>query len=255
MNILSFIIAILPVFLIGLYIYKKDTDKESSKFLFKMFMYGIMSCFPAAFLSLFIGSFFPAEDTMNFVQMFIYVFISIALVEEFCKWFLLYKGSYNHNEFDTLYDMIVYSSFVALGFACFENILYVSDSGIVTGLIRAITAVPGHVCDGILMGSYLALAKINKVRGNDKLSYKYKWLSLIIPVITHGIYDFCLFWGSYLFVAIFAIFVIVLYVICVKKVKQYSNNDLKFKYKNKYCPYCGNLITSRYCTRCGNKNI
>ena len=60
--------------------------------------------------------------------------------------------------------MIVYASFVALGFACFENILYVSDSGIVTGLIRAVTAVPGHVCDGILMGSYLALAKLLNIK-------------------------------------------------------------------------------------------
>lgn len=254
MDIISFIIAILPVFLIGLYIYKKDSAKESSKFLFKMFIYGILSCFPAAFLSLFVRNFFPAEDNMNFIQMFLYVFISIALVEEFCKWFLLYKGSYNHSEFDTLYDMIVYSSFVALGFACFENILYVSDSGIVTGLIRAITAVPGHVCDGILMGSYLALAKMNMVRGNKKISNKYKLLSLVIPVITHGIYDFCLFWGSYLFVAIFAIFVIILYVICVKKIKKYSKNDLKFKYNNKYYPYCGTLVVSRYCPRCGNKN-
>ncbi|MBQ2872643.1 MAG: PrsW family intramembrane metalloprotease [Bacilli bacterium] len=254
MDFLSFVVAILPVFLIGLYIYKNDTDKESSKFLFKMFMYGILSCFPAAFLSLFIGNFFPAEGDMNFIQMFLYVFISIALVEEFCKWILLYKGSYNHSEFDTLYDMIVYASFVSLGFACFENILYVSDSGIATGLIRAVTAVPGHVCDGILMGSYLALAKINMVRGNRKLSNKYMTLSLFIPVLTHGIYDFCLFWGSYLFVAIFSIFVIILYIICIKKVKQYSNNDLKFRYKNKYCPYCGTLVNSSYCPKCGNKN-
>lgn len=254
MNILSFIVAILPVFLIGLYIYRKDTDKESSKILFKMFIYGILSCFPAVFFSLLFGSFFPSQDSMNFIQMFLYVFISIALVEEFFKWFLLYKGSYNHSEFDTLYDMIVYASFVALGFACFENILYVSSSGIVTGLIRAITAVPGHVCDGILMGSYLGLAKINDVRGDKKISNKYKLLSIFIPVITHGIYDFCLFWGSYLFVAIFAIFVIVLYFICIKKIKEYSNNDLKFKYKNKYCPYCGTSIASMYCPKCGNKN-
>ena len=246
--------AILPIFLIGLYIYKKDSEKESSKILFKMFVFGIISCFPAAFLSLFVGNFFPPEESMNFIQMFLYVFISIALTEEFCKWFLLYKGSYSHNEFDTLYDMIVYASFVALGFACFENILYVADSGIETGLLRAVTAVPGHVCDGILMGSYLGLAKINAVRGNKKLSDRYKILSLVIPVVTHGIYDFCLFWGSYLFVIIFSVFVVILYIICIKKVKQISMNDLKFKYNNKYCPCCGTLITSNFCPKCGNKN-
>ena len=74
-----------------------------------------------------------------------------------------------------------------------ENILYVSDAGIKIGLLRAITAVPGHVCDGILMGSYLSVAKINQIKGNYELSKKYKILSLVIPVITHGIYDFCYF--------------------------------------------------------------
>ena len=125
-----------------------------------------------------------------------FVFIVIALVEELCKWFFLYKISYNHSEFDSLYDMIVYASFVALGFACFENLLYVYSTGIVTGLVRAFSAVPGHVCDGILMGSYLSLAKINNLRGNHKLSKKYILLSIVIPMIAHGIYDFCLFWNN-----------------------------------------------------------
>ena len=37
MDLLSFIVAVLPVFIIGLYIYKKDRVKESSKLLFKLF--------------------------------------------------------------------------------------------------------------------------------------------------------------------------------------------------------------------------
>jgi RsiW-degrading membrane proteinase PrsW (M82 family) len=70
--------------------------------------------------------------------------------------------------------MIVYASFVALGFACFENLLYVSDTGVFTGVVRAFTAIPGHVCDGVLMGSYLALAKLYQIKGDLKLSNKYK---------------------------------------------------------------------------------
>ena len=254
MSVLSFIVAVLPVFLIGLFIYKKDGERESSKLLFKLFMFGVISCFPAVFLGLLVGSFFPAEENMNFLQMFLYVFLSVALVEEFCKWFFLYKVSYNHDEFDTLYDMIVYASFVALGFAGFENILYVSSYGIATGLVRAVSAIPGHVCDGILMGSYLALSKMNLIKGNQEDAKKYKIFSLIIPVIAHGIYDFCLFWGSNLFIIIFVIFVISLFIICYKKVKKVSSNNIKFKYKNNYCTVCGNPINSRFCTGCGREN-
>lgn len=254
MSVVLFLVAVLPVVLIGIYIYKKDKIKESSKLLFKLFMGGILSCFPAVILGLILGSFFPATEDMNFIQMFLYVFIVVAFAEELCKWFILYKISYNNSEFDSLYDMIVYASFIALGFACFENILYVSDAGIITGLLRAVTAVPGHVCDGILMGSYLALAKYHQVKGNNELSKKYKIFSLIMPIVTHGIYDFCLFWGSLIFVIIFAIFVMVLFVICFRKVKDVSRNNVKFMYTNNYCIRCGNSVSSNYCTRCGNKN-
>lgn len=254
MSALSIVVAILPVILIGLFIYKNDKRKESSKFLFKLFVCGISSCYPAIILELILGSLFPEMEYMNYIQLFIYSFFVIALSEELCKWFFVYKISYHHDEFDSLYDMIVYASFVALGFACFENILYVSSGGIMTGVFRAISAVPGHVCDGILMGSYLALAKVNEVKGNIKLSKKYKIYSLVIPIVMHGIYDFCIFLENALFIGIFIVFVITLFIICFKKVKDISRNNLKFKYKNNYCTNCGLPVSSRFCTRCGNEH-
>ena len=254
MSVELLIIAILPVFLIGLFIYKRDAKKEPSKLLFKLFIGGVASCFPAVVLELIVGNFFPEMENMNFIQLFLYVFIGIALVEEVCKWFFVYKISYNHNDFDSLYDMIVYSAFVALGFACFENILYVSSSGMITGIVRAISAVPGHVCDGIFMGSYLSLAKINQINGNHSLSRKFKIFSLVIPTIVHGIYDFCLFWANPIFIMIFITFVIVIFIICFRKVKDISKNNFKFKYKDNYCTFCGLPVTSRFCTRCGKEN-
>lgn len=255
MSLLSFFVAVLPIVLIGIYIYKKDKQKESSNLLFKLFVGGIASCFPAVTIGLLFDSFLPGTDQMNFIQLFMYVFIVIALAEEISKWFFLYKISYNHNEFDSLYDMIVYASFVALGFACFENILYVYSSGIVTGLFRAVSAVPGHVCDGILMGSYLSLAKVNELNGNMKLSRKYKILSILIPMITHGIYDYCLFLENSLFVILFLVFVVNLFIICINKVKDISQNNYKFIKRNNYCIYCGNNINgSRFCSNCGKEN-
>lgn len=229
---ISLIVAIFPIFIIGLYIYRKDREKESSNFLFQLFIGGIISCFPAIILGSFLGKIFPPEEEMNSIQLLSYVLISISFSEELCKWLFLYNLSYNHDEFDTLYDMIVYASFVALGFACFENILYVYNNGIFIGLLRAVTAVPGHVCDGILMGSYLSLAKFSYVKGNKVNSMKYKMFSLMIPIIVHGIYDFCLFKGNILFVFLFVIFVIALCIICIKKVKEISMNDLRFRYRN-----------------------
>ena len=253
MDLLSFVVAILPVFLIGWYIYKKDKVKESSKLLFKLFMFGVLSCIPAAFIGSLLGVFFPEMENMTFLQLFLYVFIVVALVEEFCKWFFMYKETYNHVEFDSTYDMIVYAVFTALGFACFENILYVQEYGIITGILRALLAVPGHACDGILMGVYLGIAKIKSINGDNNAANKYKILSIIVPTITHGIYDFCLFWGSVPFVVTFLFFVVILDIICIKKVKSISKNNFKFNYKNKFCTGCGLPVFGNYCPKCGKK--
>ena len=257
MSILRLIIAVLPIILIGLYIYKKDKEKESSNLLFKLFMGGVLSCFPAVIIGLFLSFLFPPIDNMKFFQTFLYVFFVVATVEEVCKWFILYNISYNNNEFDSLYDMIVYSSFVALGFACFENILYVSDAGIKIGLLRAITAVPGHVCDGVLMGFHLSRAKICHLNNDYNDSKKYKMLSVIVPIISHGIYDFCLFWPTPVFIIIFILFIIFLFIYCFVKVRNISLYNIKFKYyvEKKYCVKCGNLVSNNYCTNCGEKNI
>lgn len=255
MDLLSFIVAILPVLIIGFCIYKKDKVKESSKLLFKLFSFGILSCIPASLIGSILDCFFPELEFMNFFQLFLYVLIVIALVEEFCKWLFTYKLTYYHDEFDSSYDMLVYAVFISLGFACFENILYVQEYGIITGIFRGILSVPGHACNGILMGVYLGLAKLYEVKNNGNDSRKYKIMSLIIPVVTHTIYDFCLFWGSDLFILFFVVFVIVVDVICIKKVINISKNSLKFKYRNNFCPQCGRVVDSNFCPQCGNKNI
>lgn len=253
MSFLSFIVAILPIFLIGLYIYRRDKVKEPSKLLFKLFLGGIISCFPAAFIGFFLGFLFPPLEEMNFFQTLLYVFFVVATLEELFKWSILNKIAYNNKDYDSFYDMILYASFVALGFACFENILYVSESGIAIGLLRAITAVPGHVCDGIIMGYYLSLSKVNSLKNNEMLSKKYMVNSLLIPIITHGIYDFCLFWPTFLFLILFIIFIIILFIFCFRKVIYISKNNIKFKSIGFNCIRCGNIIYDNYCTHCFQK--
>ena len=69
----------------------------------------------------------------------------------------------------SFYDIVVYAVFVALGFAAFENILYVFDlQSIQVGIFRGLLAIPGHVCDGIAMGYYLSLAKYHEQKGNKQ---------------------------------------------------------------------------------------
>lgn len=252
-----FVISVLPVFLIGMYIYKKDKEKEPTKLLVKLFLGGFLSCILVLIISLILNVFpiFSAnEKDLNLIELFIHVFIGIALVEEFCKWLIAYKISYNDNAFDENYDAILYCVFVALGFACFENLLYVYSNGISTGLLRAIFAVPGHACDGLFMGYYLGMSKIAITNNKKDLKNKYLFLSILVPTLLHGIYDYCLFSENIIFIVLFFIFIIVVYIKSIKKVRKVSSTNMKFKYKNNYCTNCGYVVNSNYCPRCGRKN-
>lgn len=251
-------ISILPVALIGNYIYKKDKNKEPTNLLIKLFFAGVLSVILVLILTWICELIFPIfnEETenLNLIQLFFYVFLGIALIEEFCKWIMVYKISYNSEEFDELYDMIIYSVFVALGFACIENIMYVFTGGITTGILRAIYAVPGHACDGVFMGYYLGLSKLCEHKKDLKLKKRYLILSLLVPVILHGIYDYCVFSNNALFVLCFYVFVVFLYIHSIKKIKKISSINRKMVYKNHFCPECGTKVESDYCPKCGRKN-
>ena len=253
-----FIISVLPVFLIGLYIYKKDKEKEPSKLLAKLFLGGMLSCFLVLIVSNITDRLIPlfASDpnTLNMIELVLYVFIGVALIEEGCKWIMVYTISYKDKNFDELYDAILYCMFVALGFACFENLLYVYQGGFATGILRAFLAVPGHACDGMFMGYFLGKAKHSALHNKTADRNKYIFLSILVPTLMHGFYDYCIFTQNLLFIGFFFIFVICMYIISIKQIKKVSSINRKMKYKDNYCPNCGTVVDSNYCPKCGRKN-
>lgn len=157
-------LAVLPIALILSFVYSKDYSKEPVKLLLCLFGLGIISCGLVLLISRLISNFIPVFGTEligdSFIGLFIYAFFRVALLEELCKWLMLYLRGYNSKEFDESYDIIVYSVFVSLGFAFLENILFIIFSGRVeTVLLRAILSVPGHACFGIFMGYFLSISK------------------------------------------------------------------------------------------------
>lgn len=230
MAILLLILSVAPVIFFGYLIYKRDFDKEPTASLVKLFFCGVGSTFLTLIITGIMTAVIPffGYDTtsLNIIELIPYVFVGIALVEEFSKWIFVYKLEYNDREFNHLYDGIVYAAFVALGFACFENILYVTQFGIQTAIVRAFLAIPGHLCDGIMMGYYLSMAKLALINKNPSLSKKNIALSLIVPTIAHGLYDYLIYASEIydIFMLFFLAFVIAFFAYAAKKVKQLSNN-------------------------------
>lgn len=252
------LIAVLPVYLICYYVYKKDTNKEPTKLLLKLLFFGVLSCFPTIVFELLLGSLFPAEDSMNMITLFFYYFIVVAFVEELFKFIFTYFGSYNHREFTNLYDMMIYATFVSLGFALFENILYVCVNGfvegVIVGILRALFAVPGHATFGLMMGYYLGLSKVAQHNNNLKLYKKNMALSLFIPIMMHTFYDFCLVYGNIYLLGVLLVYIIFIYIFLIKRIKYISSNVSDFKQINMFCSNCGERILGKYCSRCGKSH-
>lgn len=206
--ILLFMLIILPICILGLSIYDMDKEKESLKLLVKLMLSGILSCLLVLIISLFLINIFPIfnlnVESMNTGQMLLYAFICVALVEEGCKLLFLYITAYNHKENNYTFDMIVYSVFVSLGFAFFENVLYLSSGELMIGISRAFTAIPAHASYGVFMGIFLSKAKCYDVKDLNKAKM-YKLLSLIVPVLIHGLYDLFVFRNKILFLGTFII--------------------------------------------------
>ncbi len=183
----SMALAVAPCVALGIFIYWRDKfDKEPIRLLALSFFLGVLSCIPAFFGGLFLDKWFPTAG-MGMTGLFIHTFIYIGLMEEGSKFLFAVLVPYRRPAFNEPYDGITYAVMVSLGFATFENILYVSSGGIQVALLRMFTAVPAHVTFGVIMGYFLGLAKFK----NN--SFALKMVGLGGAAALHGFYDFSLF--------------------------------------------------------------
>jgi RsiW-degrading membrane proteinase PrsW (M82 family) len=170
------------------YIYKRDTfQKEPWPLLMKAFGFGILSALidlpVAGFLQYIVPHVFSSPGWDAFHE----AFFGAAFPEEFCKLLMLYLCIWKNPNFDEYYDGLEYAAFVGLGFAGFENVLYVMQGGLGLAFGRAIFAVPAHFFFAIFMGYFFSLARF---RYSNRR--KYLTLAYLIPVLLHGTYDFLL---------------------------------------------------------------
>jgi len=186
------LLAIAPGFAICLFIYLKDKyNREPLKNLITSFLLGVVSAIPAVMIE--IGGtklvdYWVEGSVPVFVHILLQAFIVVALTEEGCKYFMLKKYAFGKKVFDEPFDGIVYSVFVSMGFATIENIGYVMQHGVGTGILRMFLSVPAHGSFGVLMGYYIGLAKFDTAQQN-KLLLK----GLLMATLFHGLFDAFLF--------------------------------------------------------------
>ena len=182
MSILLLTVSVLPVILLMVYIYRQDKyEKEPIGLLIRAFIAGIVAIPLDLTLVAFLDSWFYSETV------FYSAFIQAGFCEELSKLIVLFLCIWWNKNFNEHMDGIVYAAFVGLGFACVENIMYVAEGGLGTGIVRAFLSVPGHFLFAVIMGYFFALAKFR----TDK-RFIYLLLSLLAPAAGHGLFDWLL---------------------------------------------------------------
>ncbi len=197
-------IALAPVLIIAFYIYGRDKyEKEPISILLKALLTGVLVVLPVVLIEKLFS--LPSESMEGLPAAAYSAFIVAGLTEEGMKFLAFYYFFWKNSNFNEKFDGIVYSVYIALGFAGIENILYVFSGGYGVGLVRALTAVPAHALFGIVMGYYFGLARFNPDRRTS-----YLIMALLLPFIFHGLYDFMLMGNSpfllVLFIPVFIYF-------------------------------------------------
>lgn len=239
MLILYIILAILPSIVLSVYVYKKDyIEKEPISMLLILFLLGVVITIPVSLLENSI-SYLVNFDDNNLLHCFIKNFFVVAAVEEGYKYLVTYTVSWNSKNFDHIFDGIVYATFTSLGFATLENILYIiisltnngTTEALRTCLLRALVSVPGHAFYAVASGYYLGLAKYYKTLGYQRNKRIFIAMSIIVPIIIHGTFDFLLVIDNkYILVAFFA-FVGVLYLMSYLKIRNIYKTQMTLKLK------------------------
>lgn len=222
---LLIVLAMLPTFVLGFIVYKKDVvEKEPIKLLLKLFIFGVLSAGVALFIELTEQDMFPGVLSNNVISIIIRSFLIVALSEELVKWVFNYFISWKDKEFNYAYDAIVYSVFISLGFATIENLITIltQGGGFVLAIQRGLITVPAHAFFGVISGYYLGKAKRYNNR-NWKKRKKYNLiLSLLAPVLVHGLFDALLFLSDKITMTFSIILIVYLYISSIYKIIKVS---------------------------------
>jgi len=272
MNIVvSILLAILPIIVISIFIIAFDKEKEPLFTYIKCYFMGFFSVCIVLVLNSILGI---KLNTLNrdFLYLFLYSFVFVGLLEEVSKFLSTMIAIKIDKNYNSYFDSIVYASFVAMGFACLENIIYIVNDNfnMNTIILRAVFSVPSHVIFSIFMGKFIELYKTK-----EKRRILYLILAIVVPVLLHGLFDLVLLYVPNLvsttltFYVILISFEIILYIIGIREVIISSKNsrniitsrntsfDLKESKEEKKevlekvnCPLCGHVVEGYICPNC-----
>ena len=234
---MTILLTFVPSIVLLLYFTLSDRFKEPNGTVLLIFFLGFLICLPAGILNGLSHDFF--YDGSKYSANLTSSFLGPAWAEELLKFSILYLIVLKRNEFNEPMDGLVYGVVVSLGFATYENYTYVyewaekiskkegydfAELSYLVALGRSYSAIPLHGLNGAVMGYYFGMYAFT---GNKRFLI----LSLVLPYLLHGFYNFLVWPNPMIIIGILVIFSLYLHG-DLKKKQKLKKNEKEIKKVN-----------------------
>ncbi|MBW6459233.1 MAG: PrsW family intramembrane metalloprotease [Bacteroidales bacterium] len=216
METIKFLSFFIPPFIAALmYIYLRYRARHwAFSLLLKAFLYGLASIILVLAVQI-LASYFGLDRLSNIRRILFYSLVVTAFFAELGKFFFLKVFIYPREEFKTPVDGIIFSVMISMGFATMNNLLYfINIPNLSVDVVNVLSSGPANVIFGILLGFFIGLGKLRKMRYIDSMT------GLSAAVFFHALYSFCLLTSDYkLLWAFFIGSVIVVISLCLAAIR------------------------------------
>lgn len=208
MFLLMLTVAVSPGVVLLSYFYLRDLyETEPLRAVLSSFILGMLAVLPVISLQKFLAPYIHST--------YLHVFLAASGTEELFKFLVVAAFIYKSREVNEIYDGILYSVAVSLGFATVENVVAVLPQGWETAAIRAFLPVPGHALFAVVMGYYAGKSKF--VSGYFRIiklsqALLYAWL-------LHAAYDLILASSKYYLGMLIIPFMLMMWLLGLRKMK------------------------------------
>jgi len=187
---LTFLIPLAISILLFLY-FRFKIGKDSSRLLIQSFILGMFSMIPVLFIQMF-AAYLELDSLTSIRRIIFYAVVIMAFSSELFKFLAFRIFIYPKGKMSNPVDGIVYAVMIAMGFATLNNLMYfITLPNLAVSTVNAVTSGPANVIFGILMGFFIGLGKMRKMRFIDSMT------GLVAAIFFHGLYDFCLLTKDY----------------------------------------------------------
>jgi protease PrsW len=183
------IAAIIPPLLMVGYAVAKTRASWRSEAMWNAFFIGAVGAVAAGVIEIAITSLLSSLHLQPLSDAAAVSLLAAAIPEEGIKFVALVALAEKHVDARRLQDIVVLAVAVSLGFATVENVFYVISKGgdwQLIAALRAVTSVPGHGIDGLVMGALLVVARLHHNKPALLIA------AVATPVALHAAYDFAL---------------------------------------------------------------